>query len=122
MEKESSNDEPERSMQLDRVYGSMPWLKPGDRKHYRVKIFKSGNSVAVRLPAALGLKPGAEMDLDVENDEVLSLTPIEPTKRKFNIGKVAGSAHDLRFLSDDDRLFDDEPVRDIPGQDPDAGR
>ncbi|UVO52241.1 hypothetical protein M0208_17620 [Sphingomonas sp. SUN019] len=115
----SSNEESGRQTQLDRVYGSMPWLKAGERKHYRVKVFKSGNSVAVRLPAALGLKPGAEMDLDVENDDALYLTPIEPTKRKFNIGKVAGSAHDLRFLSDEDRLFEDEPVRE---SDPDVGR
>ena len=28
---------------------------------YRAKVFKSGNSVALRLPKALGLKDGDEM-------------------------------------------------------------
>lgn len=32
-------------------------------KEYRAKVFKSGNSVALRLPKALGLKEGMEMTL-----------------------------------------------------------
>jgi hypothetical protein len=31
----------------------------------RTKVIKDGNSVAVRLPASLGLKPGEEVDIDV---------------------------------------------------------
>jgi len=31
----------------------------------RAKVIKDGNSVAVRLPASLGLKPGEEVDIDV---------------------------------------------------------
>jgi len=102
-----------RAKQLDRVYGSMPWLKTDEqeRARYRVKVFKSGNSVAVRLPAALGLKAGTEMDLDVEKYDVLSLTPVEPVKRKFNIAKVAGSARDLRFIDASERAFEDAPLR-----------
>ena len=30
-------------------------------KEYRAKVFKSGNSLALRLPKALGLEEGAEM-------------------------------------------------------------
>lgn len=107
-----------RVKQLDRVFGSMPWLKTDERERarYRVKVFKSGNSVAVRLPAALGLKAGTEMDLDVEKHDVLSLTPVEPVKRKFNIAKVAGSARDLRFIDASERAFEDAPLRWDPRQ------
>jgi hypothetical protein len=31
----------------------------------RARVIKDGNSVAVRLPASLGLKPGEEVDIDV---------------------------------------------------------
>jgi hypothetical protein len=31
----------------------------------RAKVIKDGNSVAVRLPASLGLKPGEEVDIEV---------------------------------------------------------
>ena len=32
---------------------------------YRAKVFKSGNSLALRLPKALGLEAGMEMELSV---------------------------------------------------------
>jgi hypothetical protein len=31
----------------------------------RAKVIKDGNSLAVRLPASLGLKPGEEVDIDI---------------------------------------------------------
>jgi virulence-associated protein VagC len=31
----------------------------------RARVIKDGNSVAVRLPASLGLKPGEEVDIDI---------------------------------------------------------
>jgi hypothetical protein len=31
----------------------------------RAKVIKNGNSVAVRLPASLGLKPGDEVDVNI---------------------------------------------------------
>ncbi|MDR3672921.1 MAG: hypothetical protein P4L36_18900 [Holophaga sp.] len=31
----------------------------------RARVIKDGNSVAVRLPASLGLKPGEEVDIEV---------------------------------------------------------
>jgi len=32
-------------------------------EEYRTKVFKSGNSLAIRLPKALGLEPGMVMEL-----------------------------------------------------------
>jgi antitoxin VapB len=95
---------------LNRVAGSGPWLKPNEKQHFRVKIFKSGNSLAVRLPAGLGLQAGTEMDLEVENGQVFTLEPVDRPKRKFNAAKVCGSATNLRPISDEDRLFEERPL------------
>ena len=43
-------------------------MKPREKKHYRAKVFRSGNSLALRLPAGLTLSAGMEMDLTVEDD------------------------------------------------------
>lgn len=101
---------------LERVVGSVPWLKPNEVKHYRVKLFKSGNSLALRLPAELGLKPGTEMNLRVENGEYFTLEPVDPPKRKVNIAKFWGTVPDLQPIAPEDRVF--EPSR-RPWDDPD---
>jgi hypothetical protein len=44
--------------QFMRLFGSAPWLKLRDKKHYRTKVFQSGNSLAVRIPAGTNLKAG----------------------------------------------------------------
>ncbi len=95
---------------LDRVFGSAPWMKPREKTHYRAKVFRSGNSLALRLPAGLNLSAGMEMDLTVEDDVFFSFEPVDPPKRRFNIAKVAGSATNLAFLSDEDRVFEERPL------------
>ncbi|MDE2436958.1 MAG: hypothetical protein KGM49_11920 [Sphingomonadales bacterium] len=92
-----------------RVLGSMPWLKARDRQHFRTKVFQSGNSIAVRIPAGTKLEAGMEMDLTVEDGEFLSLEPVERPKRRFDIAKVAGCARDLKYVEPESRLF--EPRR-----------
>lgn len=94
-----------------RLFGSAPWLKLREKKHYRAKVFQSGNSLAVRIPAGTKLQAGMEMDLTVEDGEFLSLEPIERPKRKFDIAKVAGSATNLEYIKDEDRLFEERPLR-----------
>lgn len=96
-----------RRTQLTRLFGSMPWLKPREREHHKAKVFRSGNSLAVRLPAGTKLQAGMEMDLTVEDGVHLSLDPVDAPKRKFNIEKVAGSARDLKFIKPEDRLFEE---------------
>lgn len=97
--------------QFMRIFGSAPWMKIREKKQYRAKIFQSGNSLAVRIPAGTKLEAGMEMDLTVEDGEFLSLEPIERPKRKFNIAKVAGSATNLRRIDPDDRVFEERPLR-----------
>ena len=79
-------------------------------KEYKAKVFKSGNSVALRLPKGLGLKEGTEMVVREEHSKY-SFEPIERPKRKFNIAKVAGSATNLEFIKDEDRVFEERPLR-----------
>jgi antitoxin VapB len=98
------------SAQFMRLFGSAPWLKLRETKHYRAKVFQSGNSLAVRIPAGTKLKAGMEMELTVEDGEFLSLEPVERPKRKFNIAKVAGSATNLDFIKDEDRVFEPRPL------------
>lgn len=95
---------------LDRVFGSMPWLKPKEVRTFRARVFKSGNSLALRLPAGLGLAAGMEMKLRVENGEHFSFEPVERPKRKFNLGKVWGSATGLKLIEPEDRLFAERPL------------
>ncbi len=79
-------------------------------KEYRAKSFKSGNSVAIRMPAALGIEPDREWTI-VEKDGEFVVRAVGEQRRKFNIGKVAGSATGLVPLKPEDRLFESRPLR-----------
>jgi antitoxin VapB len=78
-------------------------------KEYTGKSFKSGNSIAIRVPAALGIEPGCEWTVKDEAG-TLVLTPKSKAPRKFNIAKVAGSAKNLEFIKDEDRVFEPRPL------------
>ena len=78
-------------------------------KEYKAKVFKSGNSLALRLPKELGLKEGSTMVLREEQNGY-RIEPEEAPKRKFNIDKVWGSATSLRPIDPDDRWFEERPL------------
>jgi antitoxin VapB len=75
------------------------------------RTFKSGNSVAVRLPAALGVKPGTEVRVREEQGRYI-VEPVEAPKRKFNIDKVWGIGRHLNLkpIAPDDRVFEHRPL------------
>lgn len=80
-------------------------------KLYPAKSFKSGNSVAIRMPAELGIEPGNEWTVEPQGGKlVLELKP--KAKRKFNIEKVLGCAigSGLQFIKDEDRVFEERPL------------
>jgi antitoxin VapB len=79
-------------------------------KAHRLKVFKSGNSLALRLPKALGLEAGMEMEIEVLAGGSMQLRRAEPIKRKFDIDKVAGSATSLRLIDPDDRWFEERKL------------
>lgn len=64
-------------------------------KEYRAKVFKSGNSLALRLPKSLGFEEGAEMILREEQSKYI-VEPVEKPVRKINIRKFRGSMPGLK--------------------------
>lgn len=78
-------------------------------KEWPARSFRSGNSVAIRVPAALGIEPNKDWTV-IERDGELVLRSKEAPKRKFNIAKVAGSATNLNLIKDEDRYFDERTL------------
>ena len=64
-------------------------------KTYRAKVFKSGNSLALRLPAALGLEAGMEMELTAGLDGGYSLQPAQAPKQKLDVDRFWGKAQGM---------------------------
>ncbi len=106
-----------KKISLASIYGSIPSLKLKEVAFYRARTFKSGNSLALRLPAGLGLEPGMEMELRVEDGQHYAFSPVETPKRKFAIDKVWGSATNLQPIKAADRLFEERPLAGCDGTD-----
>src|SRR3546814_18881609 len=77
-------------------------------KEYRAKVFKSGNSLALRLPKALGLKEGAEMVVREEQSKY-TFEPADTSGRKLDISGFAGKAPWLKPIPRELREFDERP-------------
>jgi antitoxin VapB len=74
---------------------------------YRAKVFKSGNSLALRLPKALGLEAGMEMEISTGLDGDYRLTRIDPPRRKIDISGFAGKAPGIKLAPRED--FEERP-------------
>lgn len=66
------------------------------------RTFKSGNSVAVRLPKALGVRPGTEVVVREERGSYI----VEPVKtddppKKIDLSGIYGSIPGLSLIRDD---------------------
>jgi len=77
-------------------------------KEIRAKTFKSGNSVALRLPKALGIKEGVEMTVREEQGHYV-VEPVEAPKKKIDLTGIAGACPGLRPLSSEEREIDPSP-------------
>ena len=75
---------------------------------YKAKIFKSGNSLALRLPKALGLEEGAEMVLREEHGKFI-FEPADIAPRKIDVSKFAGKAPWLEPRTYEEGEFEDSP-------------
>jgi antitoxin VapB len=75
-------------------------------EHYRAKVFKSGNSVALRLPKALGLKEGDEMMIVREDRPGFTVEPVEAPKRKIDLTGIYGAIPELKLLALEDRIME----------------
>lgn len=85
---------------------------------YLGKVFKSGNSAALRLPKGLGIPEGTEVRMVKEARMTFRVEPVDVPKRKFNIDKIwgIGIGSGLQLIKDEDRIF--EEVK-RPWDDPD---
>jgi antitoxin VapB len=68
------------------------------------KVFKSGNSVAVRLPKALGVLPGTEMNVREDRGRYI-LEPVGKADR-IDLTGIYGSMPDLKPLRPEDRIME----------------
>ncbi|MEZ5708355.1 MAG: AbrB/MazE/SpoVT family DNA-binding domain-containing protein [Blastomonas sp.] len=71
-------------------------------EEYIAKSFKSGNSVAIRMPAALGIEPGREWVVTVEGGEFVIRAKAKEAK-KIDLTGIAGSIPWLKPLAPEDR-------------------
>ena len=77
-------------------------------KVFSAKTFKSGNSVALRLPAALGVQPGREMLIAGDADSFAVKRSPEP-KRKMDLTGVWGAAPGIGACMPESRDFKERP-------------
>ncbi len=75
-------------------------------KEYRAKVFKSGNSLALRLPKELGLKEGSTMVLREERAGFV-VEPEDAPQQKLDVSKFWGKAKGLKLP--ERRDFDERP-------------
>jgi antitoxin VapB len=71
-------------------------------KEVRAKTFKSGNSVALRLPKALGIKEGVEMTVREEQGRYV-VEPVEQPDKKIDLSFLDGRTAGLKPLRSEDR-------------------
>lgn len=75
---------------------------------YKARVFKSGNSVALRLPKALGIAEGTEMIVREEAGK-FAFEPAAQPKRKIDLTGIWGSCPGLRHLTAEEKEFEDRP-------------
>lgn len=77
-------------------------------REYRARTFKSGNSVALRLPKGLGVEPGREMRVREEAGK-FTVEPADEAPRKIK-GDWIGSMQGLKPLRPEDREFEEREL------------
>jgi antitoxin VapB len=78
-----------------------------DRVEWQGKTFKSGNSVALRLPKGLGVPEGVEVNMVREAPMTFRVEPVNAPKRKIDVSKFVGACPGLEPWPRED--FDDPP-------------
>lgn len=76
-------------------------------QEYTAKSFKSGNSVAIRIPAALGVEPDQEWIVVRDESGDLLIRPKPRAKAKLDVSKFWGKAKGLKVP--ERRDFDERP-------------
>jgi len=72
----------------------------------KTRTFKSGNSVALRLPKALGIDPGVEMTVREQGGRYI-VEPVEQKPQtKIDLTGIYGAGAGLKPLRPEDRIFE----------------
>jgi antitoxin VapB len=81
-------------------------------KEYDTRSFKSGNSVAIRIPAALGVEPDRDWTVAEDENGDLVIRLKQKRRKKFNIEKVWGIGRhlDLKPIEPRDRVFEERKL------------
>lgn len=78
-------------------------------EEFRGKVFKSGNSMALRLPKGLGMTEGTEVRMVKEDRLAFRVEPVEQPRRKIDVSGFAGKAPWLKPLPPELKEFEDRP-------------
>lgn len=78
-------------------------------KEYRAKTFKSGNSVALRLPKGLGVREGEEMIVREDRGK-FEFEPVSSEPRKIDLTGIYGSIPGLKPLTRAEREFEEREL------------
>jgi antitoxin VapB len=71
----------------------------------KTRTFKSGNSVALRLPKTLGVEPGIEMTVREERGRYI-FEPAEQKPKKIDLTGIYGSCPWLTPLTPEERIME----------------
>lgn len=75
----------------------------------RTRTFKSGNSVALRLPKSLEVPEGVEMNVVREAPMSFRVQPVDAPRKKIDVSGFAGKAPWLKPLPRELREFEERP-------------
>jgi antitoxin VapB len=75
----------------------------------KARTFKSGNSVALRLPKALGVEAGAEMTVREEHGRYI-VEPVRKPSDRIDLTGIYGSIPGLTVLTREDREFEEREL------------
>ena len=78
-------------------------------EEYRGKVFKSGNSVALRLPKGLGIAEGTEVRMVKDVQTGFRVEPVEGTKAKLDVSRFWGKAKGMIHVPEPREDFDPRP-------------
>ncbi len=71
------------------------------------KTFKSGNSVALRLPKGLGVPEGTEVRMVQEGRMTFRVEPVEAPRKTIDVSGFAGKAPGIKLAPRED--FEERP-------------
>jgi antitoxin VapB len=73
------------------------------------RTFKSGNSIAVRLPKALGIAAGTEMRVREDHGKYVLEPVVKEAPKRIDLTGIYGSVPGLKPVERDEEEYEDIP-------------